>query len=267
MKTGCLIFAYDGDIAYGPQAELSARLVKKYLKIPVTLVTDNDTLKTVNKDIFDSIKINSINSNNTRILNGQTIAFKNINRSHAYDISPYDRTLVIDSDFLVLSDNLKTYLNSNRPFMICEGMNDFLQRDKNNKFLHPASIPMLWATNIIFDKTPEVKSIFDFVDHIKENWEYYGALYKFDTRRFRNDYAFSVACHVLSGFGIDKAYELIPPPVLFTDKDQLMQIKDKSLTFLMGGNVLVRTKGQDIHYMNKHELLSNIKLLEELVDD
>ncbi len=267
MTTGCLIFAYDGDIAYGPQAMLAAKLVKKNLGIPVTLITDSDTLMNIDQTIFDSIKINSVESNNTRVLGGQTISFKNINRSHAYDTTPYDRTLVIDSDFLVLSNNLKTYLDSNRPFMICEGMNDFLQRDKNNELLNPASVPMLWATNIIFSKSPEVKALFDLVDHIRENWEYYGSLYKFDVRRFRNDYAFSVACHILSGFGIEKFYNLIPAPVLFTDKDKLVQLKNKTFTFLMDETVLVRTKDQDIHYMNKYELLENLNILEELVND
>lgn len=268
MTTGCLIFAYDGDIAYGPQAVLAACLVRKHLNIPVSLVTDSATLdKLEGHTVFDKIFVREVISNNTRILQNNTVAFKNTNRSSAYDITPYDRTLVIDSDFLVFSNRLSTYLEADRDFMICEGMNDVCQRGNQTPYLDPASIRMLWATNIIFNKTPEVKALFDLVEHIRENWIYYGALYKFDTRRFRNDYAFSVACHTLSGFGVNQFHTKLPSPLFFTDKDKLLQIKDGALTFLMSGEVLVRCQGQDVHFLDKYDLLDNYTELMELAND
>ena len=264
MTTGCVIFAFDGDIAYGPQAVLAARLVKKYLEIPVTLITNRDTLESTDVSIFDSLVVTSVDTENTRVLDGKTISFKNTNRSSAFELSPYDRTLVIDSDFLIQSNRLKSYLESDRDFMICEGMNDLLERTPGKLLLDPASIPMLWATNIIFNKTPEVKTLFSLVDHVRENWDYYGALYKFDTRRFRNDYAFSVACHTLGGFGLDQFYTALPSPLFFTDKDEIVQITDKSITILMDGKTLVKAQNQDIHYMNKFDLLDKLPQLMEL---
>lgn len=264
MTLGCVIFAFDGDIAYGPQAVLAARLVKKHLKIPVTLITDCKTLDSTDVSVFDSLVVTSIETENTRVLDNKVILFKNTNRSSAYELSPYDRTLIIDSDFLVQSNCLKPYLESDRDFMICEGMNDLLKRTPNTLLLDPASIPMLWATNIIFNKTPEVKAIFELVDHVKAHWSYYGALYKFDTRRFRNDYAFSVACHTLGGFGVDKVYTALPSPLLFTDKDEIIQVKDQTVSILMDGGTLVKAEKQDIHYMNKFDLLDKLTQLTEL---
>jgi hypothetical protein len=269
MTQGCLIFAYDGQIEYGCQAVLAARLVRKHLNIPTTLVTDSSTVNKLElTDMFDQVIFQENTDTNTRVLfNGpdssSTVEFKNTNRSSAYNLSPYDRTLVIDSDFLVFSNRLAHYLNSNNDFMICNGMKDlYAGRPGSQVLLNPTSIPMLWATNIIFNKTPEVKAIFDMVDYILDNWEYYGALYKFNTARFRNDYAFSVACHELSNPQV-----ALPQPLLFTSKDTLVKASDTGLTFLMSFNEdrLVKTQGQDIHMMNKQDLVNNIAALTELV--
>jgi hypothetical protein len=272
MTQGCLIFAYDGDILYGPQAVLAACLVRKHLNIPVSLVTDATTMSTLKgHQVFENIYIREVGDvTNTRIINDTKVIWKNTNRSSAYDITPYDRTLVIDSDFLVLSDRLTHYLNSNADFMICPNMQDLHpDRTGSQVLADPASVPMLWATNIVFNKTPEVAALFNLVEHIRENWIYYCGLYKFNSIRFRNDYAFTIACHTLGGFGLDKFYVNLPEPVWFTDKDQLVKISGDTLTWAMNSNntQFVRTQGQDIHMMNKHDLLNNIDQLMELAHD
>jgi hypothetical protein len=266
MTVGCIIFAYDGDVLYGPQAVLAAKLVIKHLGIPVSLVTDSRTLGDIKEPtLFEHVFIQEIGpTTNTRVLAGNVVVWKNANRSSAYDISPYDRTLVIDSDFLVLSDRLKTYLDSDRDFMICPNMKDLHPtRTGSRVVLNPASVPMLWATNIIFNKTAEVESIFKLVEHIKDNWEYYGALYKFNTKRFRNDYAFSVACHAIG----NDVYTALPEPIWFNDKDMLVKIDTRSFTFLTEDGMLLKSSGQDIHMMNKYDLLENLDKIAELAHD
>lgn len=269
MTQGCCIFAYDGDIDYGIQAVLAAKLVKKHLGIPVSLITDHNTAKRVNHSVFDQVIIEAAEEdNNTRILSGKTIAFKNLNRNKIYNLTPYDRTLLIDSDFLVFSNRLKPYLDSNYDFMICENMKDLCpSRSGSVVSFSPASLHMLWATNIIFNKTPVNKILFDLVEHIRENWEWYGTLYQFDTRRFRNDYAFTVACHIMSGFGVEQYYTALPSPLLFTDRDLLAKVTKNGLTWVTGDqNILVKTQNQDVHMMNKIELLENIDTFFNLYD-
>jgi hypothetical protein len=264
MTCGCVIFAYDGDIAYGPQAVLAAKLVKKYLDIPVTLITDIVTASAIDRSIFESIVYTNVNDSNKRVLAGKEISFKNGNRHSVYHLTPYDRTLVIDSDFLVFSTRLKEYLNSNYDFMICESMKDLHPtRQGGHVRFDPASLDMLWATNIIFNKTPEVEALFDLVEHIKDNWRWYGSLYKFDTRRFRNDYAFTVACHMMVDF-----HTALPSPVLFNDRDQLIKVSDQGLSWIVGmENFLIKTTDQDVHMMNKFDLLDNLDKLTELSND
>jgi hypothetical protein len=269
MNRGCCIFAFDGDIDYGPQAVLAARLVEKHLGIPVSLITDSITLDKIDHTIFDKTFITEEDdSDNSRVLCGESIAFKNINRNKIYDLTPYNRTLLIDSDFLIFSSRLKDYLDSDYDFMICESMKDLCpNRGGSNFSFSPQSLHMLWATNIIFNKTPENKILFDLVDHIRENWIWYGTLYQFDTRRFRNDYAFTVACHIMGGFGAEKYYTALPCPLLFNDRDSLVKITKNGLTWVTGDqNTLIKTAGQDIHMMNKIELLEKIDSLGSLYD-
>jgi hypothetical protein len=263
MTCGCVIFAYDGDIAYGPQAVLSARLVEKYLEIPVTLITNQSTASKTDLSSFDSVIYSEMpDTKNYRTLSGKQISFKNTNRSSVYDLTPYDRTLVIDSDFLVFSSRLKQYLNTNYDFMICEQMHDLVPGRPGSKVrFNLSSLDMLWATNIIFNKTPEVESLFGLVEHIRENWNWYSSLYKFNPERFRNDYAFTVASHMMG----DNFHVGLPSPILFNDRDALVKISDTGLSWIVGDqNQLVKTSGQDIHMMNKFDLLDNLDQLMEL---
>lgn len=274
MKQGCIIFAYNGHIDYGSQAVLAAGLVIKHLNIPVSLITDQSTLgKIGNPSIFEHVIIQENKSANTRNLhNGPDVItkidFNNTNRSSVYKLTPYDRTLVIDSDFLVFSSRLTTYLDCDQDFLICSSMQDlYPNRPGSSVLLAPSSIPMLWATNMIFNKTKEVEILFNLIEHIRDNWIYYSALYKFNSARYRNDYAFSIACHIMGGHGLDKFYTELPAPILFTDKDKLVKISEcGSLTFLMSFNEgrLAKTHGQDIHMMNKYDILDNIDQLTDL---
>jgi hypothetical protein len=266
MIRGCVIFAYDGDIAYGPQAVLAARLVKKHLQIPVSLITDQSTASRIDLEVFESVIYSPLpETQNSRMLAGQRVAFKNTNRSSVYFLTPYERTLVIDSDFLVFSDRLKTYLDSNYDFMICESMHDLCPGRPGSKVqFDPSSLDMLWATNIIFNKTAEVETLFGLVDHIRDNWQWYSSLYKFNWERFRNDYAFTVASHMMG----DNFHTALPSPILFNDQDQLIKISQNGLSWITGHqNQLVKTHGQDIHMMNKFDLMDNLDRLMELTDD
>jgi hypothetical protein len=129
---------------------------------------------------------------------------------------------------------------------------------------------MVWATNIMFTKNQQTKLIFDLVEHVKENYRYYGRLYDFDSTQYRNDFAFSVACHILSGHGCDKCYDTLPSPIFIRDVDQLIDVNSDRLLFLLkdynkpDNYNLLKTAGQDIHLMNKRCLLENLDKLLEL---
>lgn len=276
MNKGCLIFAYNGDIDYGSQAVLAAALVQKHLKVPTSVVTNVATLEALNTKFsnlpFDKIILTDApTDSNKRILNnGQDskglISFMNGNRSSAWELTPYDRTLIIDSDFLVLSNVLNQYWNVDCSFMITPGMVELTQIDRDTKdyFISPYSINLLWATSIMFTKNSETKLLFDLVLHVKENYKHYAALYHFDPIHYRNDYGFSIACHILGNHGQYPWHGELPCPVFLRDVDEIHNVQKDQITFILkdysknDNSLLAHIKHQDIHVMNKHSILNRL---------
>jgi hypothetical protein len=310
MTQGCLIFAHDGTIDYGSQAVLAARLVIKHLGMPVSLVTDKDTIKNINKNFkktpFDQIiEIPAPESKNTRLLTDhaaivsnlaarlaieqyglpadqlpmkpvkEVVSFINDSRVLAYDLTPYDRTLVIDSDYLIFSDHLNRYWDWAQDFLICPGMLYIQENNIGPKDfqINPYTINQLWATTFMFSKTADTKIFFNLLKYIQEEYEYFAALYNFDPGQYRNDFAFSVACHIIGGHGVDKWHGELPIPLMLTDADRIVDIKSTGeIVFLLGDTaqhgdyLLSKSYQQDIHLMNKRDILANLDKLMELAE-
>lgn len=277
MKCGCLIFAHDGTLDYGSQAVLAARLAKKHLRVPVSLISDRDTIASIQQNFTNLpfehiIEIPKPTVTNIRFMGGKTLDFINSSRSSAYDLTPYDRTLLIDSDFLIFSDQLGKFWDLEQDFLITPGMLEITKNINPAGYrISPNTIEMLWATNIMFSKTPEVKLIFDLVEYIKQEYEYFSHLYEFDAVQFRNDYAFSIACHILSGHGCDPVHGTLPIPVFYIDKDRIVDIQSNDqITFLVDNSsnpIVSKCQGQDVHIMNKRDLLDHLDRLMELANE
>lgn len=279
MTKGCVIFAHNCEIDYGTLAVLSAKLVNKNLNIPVSLISDRDTVKQLSshKLPFDHIvevekpKV----TNKRRLLDGSNkiVNFLNSNRSSVYDLTPYDKTLVIDSDFLVFSDVLLKYFNNYHDFQITLGMLNLQEtRVAPTEYeIGQFTINMLWATNFIFSKTDSTEIFFNLISYIKDNFQYYARLYNFDGRNYRNDFAFSIAAHIMGAHGLEQWYGELPAPLMFKFGDKIIDIKENNqLTFLcedfrqLENYLLVKTLNQDLHILNKLSILENIDQLMDL---
>jgi hypothetical protein len=118
---------------------------------------------------------------------------------------------------------------------------------------------MYWATILYFTKSEMAKTIFDLTSHIKENYEYYRNVYDITESKFRNDYAFSIAVHMLCGFRESTVWpkELPGDMWVSTDKDILLDIKDENVQMLAHIDydyLAVKLTGNNIHVMNKFSL-------------
>lgn len=278
-KIGGLIFAHNSEqLDYILLSTISAGLAKKNLQIPFTLITDNSTLEWAKTsgiyptilEIFEDIKFFEVqgDTNQRRLLDGQEsmlVPFTNSSRSAAYRLSPYDRTLLIDSDFLINSKNLLPYLDSQYPMMIPEAINplDGSEIRIHDKYVADAGIRLLWATCMIFDKTEENELLFSLIDRIRTNYELYGHLYGYNNiLQYRNDIAFSIAIHVMSGFVEDRR-KFLPPILTSFDRDILIDVEENRYTFLVENStgsssyVPCSCKDLDIHVMNKQSIVRN----------
>lgn len=272
MTTGALIFAHNNEwIDYTKLAIFCANRVKKYLDIPVSIVTDNVKwlMESYPDHPFDKvIEIPGELYVNQRLfhdgaLSNKKLEWKNGTRYRAYDLTPYDTTLVLDSDMVLCSSNLKLALERDTPFQLYKESLDLTGwRDKAPyQRINPYSIPFYWATVFIFQKDPVVEAFFNLVTYIKQNWFYFRVLYSIDTEMFRNDFAFSIAIHIMNGKQEGDFAVKIPGKLNYIeDKDILISANGPELKFLLqkedrlGEYLVAKTTNMDVHVMNKISL-------------
>ena len=262
MTTGALIFAFNNERTdYVKMAAWSAERIRHYLKIPVTLVTDaTDPGLT---DQFDVVRCVAAQTGGTRYFEdyADTVSWHNAGRTDAYSLTPYDQTLVLDSDYVVCGYQLEQVLNAPQDFLahrtafnVTRPEEKFLDTFGRNEF------PMWWATVMMFRKSPTAQYIFDSMAMIKDNYEHYRNLYGITERNYRNDYALSIALGLVSGHTLKVDSIPWPMPSVLPNTElskvdagetELWQMKytDKD-----GKLKTIGLAGQDFHAMGKHEL-------------
>ena len=286
MTKGILIFAHNGpEVDYGTMSIIAGGLAKKHLGLPVSLVTDKWTVAWLKESgvyskaqsVFDQIiEIEKPRTKNTRKLHdgfhSQTIPFVNSNRFSVWDISPYDQTLLIDSDYLIFSNRLNEYWDTDSSVMLGHSMNDITGERSGtlDQRVSETGVHMFWATTVMFTKNEESRFFFKLVDFIKDHYRYYADLFRFDSRQYRNDIAFSIAKHIMNGFETELVYTL-PPILTVFDKDILHDVVDDKLIFLIdkplncGDFWAATTASSDVHIMNKQSIIRHKEKLLELI--
>jgi hypothetical protein len=235
---GVLLFAFNtNQTDYVKIAERASRLISHTLELPVTIISD--------RDITNSL----INSKP-----GKGTAWRNGDRYRAYELSPYDETLLLDSDYLMLDNNLLKLFEQSYDYRIMT--HNQSQTGAWSEQMGAYSFPYQWATAILFKKTNKSKMLFDLVGRIQRNYNYYCHLYQISQSNFRNDYAFTIADNLLNGYNqtLDQG---IPWPMLtfnevvesLTLKNNMIVIKEKNRAYLI--------PRQNIHIMDKDYLLSD----------
>jgi hypothetical protein len=287
MTRGAVIFAHNNrDIDYAYMSLISAGLAKKHLQIPVSLITDPSTLSWTKQSgtfeklesTFDKIiEVDRPVTDNRRNLHdgiySKSIPFVNSNRSNAYKLSPYDQTLLLDSDFLIFSDRLNSYWDLDSEVMIGKSMLDIYDQKRlgyHDKYVSDTGVHLYWATTVMFKKSEYAERFFELVDVIRENYQHYADLFRFNSQQYRNDISFSVAKHILDGFETDTTMSL-PPVLTVLDKDILQDVSDNGkLTFLVTpmsdkNYCAAAVKNLDIHIMNKQSIIRHSEKLMGLI--
>ena len=109
------------------------------------------------------------------------------------------------------------------------------------------------------------ESFFKLIEFIRDNWQYYRLLYQITESKFRNDFAFSIAIHLLHKHILSEKFYLIPGKMIYSlDKDILVSLTNNSCNILTAKkssiDEYIMTKiTNDIHVMNKHSILRAIE--------
>lgn len=268
MTHGALLFAQNNSLVnYVKMAEFAAARIVKHLDVPVTIVTDSPDA--VTSDIFDHVITlpETVTPSTKSFYDGtvehKIVEWKNLSRCSAYELTPYDKTLVIDTDYIINSSVLKPAFDRDATLQIYKNSFDLAPWRSNKHFvrINEYSIPFYWATTFIFEKNEISNAFFNLLDYIKFNWTYFKQLYNISSNLFRNDFAFSIAIHIFNNMTDgDFALELPGTMSYVTDKDFLTNIKDDAMQFLIQAKlppdyIAIKTQGLDVHVMNKVSLM------------
>lgn len=271
MSKGVLLFAYNNEsVDYVKQANYLAKRIRKYLDLPTSIVTDIDiAAKYPNyAENFDEIIFLSTQTLSTKryqdgALYKTKLNFKNAGREMSYELSPYEETLVMDTDYIIASDTLNNCFVQQKDLLLYKNAVHLGVYTNTPEFktISDTSVDFYWATVIFFRKTELNKIFFDLVKHIKENYWHYRSVFQFSNTTYRNDFAFSIAAHIMNGYQKGNFVGKMPGTKFYTiDRDVLIEIKDNTFKFLvekeqrLGEYTLAKLTDSDIHIMNKFSL-------------
>jgi hypothetical protein len=233
-------------------ASICAERVIYYLGLPTVLITsDVDTAKKYkifSQVIFQQPK--KVTKRHIRSENNQ-INYKwfNDSRIDAFELTKglADKILMIDADYIIASDQLLSWLNNDYSFQIFNRAYDLTGKGVfDNRYLGSRDLIQRWATAICWDQSDEARLVFEVAKMVRDNYDFYSLMLDTPAAPFRNDVAFSVACHLLNVPTNDnyKLYNLLPSHTIkYVDsiKEWLVFFDDKCIRWY-----------HDIHVLNKN---------------
>lgn len=243
MTSGALIFATNNGVTdYDRMARWSAKRIERHLGIPTHIVNGSSNT-TDNMRHFTDLG---------------HVVWHNITRPDAYDLSPWDRTLLLDADYVVASDQLRLLLDADQDFLAHRWAHDVTDCNdfRGLNWFGDHQMPMWWATVIMFRKSDHARLIFEAMRMIRDNWTHYRHIYKIPQKTFRNDYALTIAMLICDGHGLDHA--AIPWSLSTLTPEHLIRqtaTDQFRVDFVNGENQQRWIEfSQDIHIMGKTQL-------------
>ena len=267
MSRGVLLFAFNNPkFNYYEMAVYTAKRANHFLGLPVTIVTDESSVPNDCDYTFDKTILIEPDKNNVRDYN----VWINKGRYQAYELSPYDETILLDTDYVINSATLlKTF----------DIYDDFCCHDTTSFLMHPGvpqevlsaySFKTLWATVVTFRKTERAKQIFECLEMIQNNYDHYANIHSFVGGVFRNDYALTLALRIANGH-TDSKQDIIPWNLVHVGKNTSVH-RNSDEEFNTEFTVIydnwkrgkikkeyITLTGTDFHTMNKANFMELIK--------
>lgn len=248
---GVVIFAFNSaTVDYVALADQTSRLVEYNLRLPITLITDLDATPAFNYDKV--IRVQTQGGNVRTETGSESVEWRNFGRYLAYELSPYEITILIDSDYLVLDQSLLPLLEQDFDYRLMH--HNQSPDGPAYELMGYQGLNFVWATVILFRKTKRAKQLFDLVGRIQRNYGYYKTLYN-GSGSYRNDYAFGIANMILNGYNPEEQKGIPWTMTTIEHKIKRIDVKGTFLTVRHENNAVVTPK-QNLHIMDKNFLLS-----------
>jgi hypothetical protein len=262
MKRGVVLFAHNSEtVDYLEMAKITAARINRLLDLPVTLISDEATIagQMLNFDKVFTVKPDA--SNRRKKTN-----WINKGRYAAFDLSPYDHTIVLDTDYVINSTKLNRLFGIDSDF-VCHDKTFWLtcpNKPERLNSLAELGIDTLWATVMCFRKTQHVQQIFQMMAQVQNNYEHYANIYGFLPYTYRNDYALTIALKTCTGHLMSSEY-FIPWSLTHVNHDiQVLRDSDTQYTLLFDTHGQSRknylqVKDMDFHMLGKDNFLGMFK--------
>lgn len=263
MSKGVVLFAHNnGIVDYYSMAVYTAKRVNRFLELPVTVITDQETLSTVNTESysFDNTITISVDKSNSR----NKTAWLNKGRYEVYDLTPYSETLVLDTDYMINSNQLLNTFVQPSDF-VCYQDSKYLLNARPNEKMADQSLSIYWATVMRFSKSDRVRDIFKMVEMVQNNYEHYVNLHKFLPFMYRNDYALTIALRTVNGH-IDNKQDAITGRLIHADDSVTVErVSDIEYKILSEVEInshkrhqYIKVKDCDFHMIDKNNFMELI---------
>ena len=267
MSRGAILFAFNSPkFNYYEMAVATAKRINHFLDLPVTVVTDEASVDKDNPYSFDKTILITPDKDNIREHN----VWINKGRYQAYELSPYDETILLDTDYMVNSNKVLDIFNYYDDFCCHDTTSYLMQPGLPQEVLSAYSFKTLWATVVAFKKTQRSKQIFECLEMVQKNYDHYCNIHSFVGGVYRNDYALTLALRIVNGHS-DNRQDIIPWNLVHVGKNTSIYRNDDTelnteYTVMFDhwnrGKIrkeYITIKSMDFHVMNKENFMELIK--------
>jgi hypothetical protein len=259
---GVVVFAFNTEqVDYVSIADQTSQLTAHALGLPITLITDHASDPQFNYD--QVIRIDPQGQTHRLDLDFNQVTWRNFGRYLAYTLSPYQETVLLDTDYVVFDRSLLKLFETKFDYRLLH--HNRTPAGASYEKMGETSLPFVWATVVLFRKTDCASMFFNLVGRVQRNYQYYRALYNIRERNYRNDYAFAIANNIINGYNLNEQ-QSIPWP-MFTIEEKIKHIApDKHFLKIYHNNLAVVVPYCNIHVMDKEYLqCDNFKHLVETI--
>jgi hypothetical protein len=266
MSRGAILFAFNSPkFDYYKMAVATAKRINHFLDMPVTVITDNDSITDTTYQFDNLITVEPDKSNYK-----EKQVWINKGRYQAYEFSPYDETLLLDTDYMVNSNKLLCLFDYYDDFCCHDTTSYLMDLKASQEILSAYSLKTLWATVVLFKKTKRAKQIFECLEMIQKNYNHYANIHNFVGGVYRNDYALTLALRIVNGHTSLKR-DVIPWNLVHVGNKNIHIYRNNSDEFNTEYTVLYDNwqrgkirkeyniiKDTDFHVMNKENFMELI---------
>lgn len=259
---GVLLYAKNNtEFNYVKQACVAAAMAKHYLNVPVALITPKDELED-DVSIFDYVidwksGVEQVINKRPIYIDGKAtiINWHNLDRLTAYELSPFEETLLIDSDYLIHNNVLNSVWGSNYPMLMnTDNKLPTGPQEHVYELVLADGFPRVhWFTVMYFRKCDETETWFKTAKFVKDNYEFYKVTFRFPYHYYRNDMIAGIASHILGGFEDGYMQPLPVRQINSYPPDSILNVNRGSIT-LSTDNYPVLLKDTNVHLVNKSDI-------------